>query len=91
MGGWSRGEGKRIAVVGGEVDRIGTVDIAERLARELREGVRGAREGKKIEGVEEEGEGVEFLVVKGGPHHFMNDFMAEEAAGQVMKFLNALG
>ena len=89
--GWERGS--RVCVVAGREDKIVSVPIAQKTAELLKAAVREQRQGKKLEGPadDEEGEdGVSFVVVEKGPHHFQNDLVREDAARQVLEFLHVL-
>ena len=94
ISGWSRGS--RICVVAGAQDVIVTVPIARTMAEFLRQAVRQLVSSHKLDALpsstkrEADRNGVEFLVVEKGPHHFQNDLVREDAARQVLTFLKRL-
>ena len=71
--GWRRG-GNRICVVAGALDKIVSVNIARNMADSIGAAVVEQASNKKVDyqpSVEKQaGTGVDFLVVKDGPHHF---------------------
>ena len=90
ISGW--GSGRRICVVAGAEDKIVSPDIAKTNAQLMRDAVRELTEAKKIETAEkDEDDGVEFVVVEKAPHHLQNDVTREDAAREVLRFLQQLG
>ncbi|QDS73337.1 hypothetical protein FKW77_006648 [Venturia effusa] len=94
-----KGHGSRILILAGERDRLVSLDIAKREAEEYRSVFRELAKTNRLKAevddvVEEEGEstgcGVQFRVVDGAGHHFMNDLMWEEGAEKLLDFYEQL-
>ncbi|KAE9962730.1 hypothetical protein BLS_010074 [Venturia inaequalis] len=97
----SKGHGSRILILAGQSDKLVTLDIAKREAEEYRSVFRDLaltnRLKVEVDEVVEDGEegesegcGVQFRVVEGAGHHFMNDVMWEEGAEKLLDFYEQL-
>ncbi|TID25750.1 alpha beta hydrolase fold protein [Venturia nashicola] len=96
----SKGHGSRILILAGQSDKLVTLDIAKREAEEYRSVFRDLALTNRLkvevdhviedEDGESTGLGVQFRVVEGAGHHFMNDVMWEEGANKLLAFYEQL-
>ena len=89
--GWGRSS--RVCVIAGAQDKIVSVPIAKTMADCIQDAFEQSATRKKLDGLSDQKgskSAVDFIVVRNGPHHFQNDLMREEAAGQVLAFLQDL-
>jgi hypothetical protein len=94
INGW--GSGERLLLLAGEKDRLVTLDIKQREAKEYRKAFRELVRSKKIEAKSElvvgsndsesRGDGVMMYVVKGAGHHLQNDLQWEDGAQKLYEF-----
>lgn len=89
--GW--GLGSRVCVVGGKDDKIVSVSIAKANAFYLKEAFGEQVKRRKVDGMTGAAveDAIRFIVVEKAPHHLQNDLCREDAARQVLEFLNGLG
>jgi hypothetical protein len=99
ISGWGTGNSERVLVLAGEKDRLVSLDITQREAREYRDALKGLVQAKMLEvtvdgvseeGLESTGCGVQYRVVEGVGHHFQNDSMWEEGAEKLLRFYQHL-
>jgi pimeloyl-ACP methyl ester carboxylesterase len=103
--GGSKPDSERILILVGELDVFMDVRTMHRLAKRYREAVRhsigeneegrvSSFEGHEVDGeqayMEDRGDGVRMVVVKGAGHHVQNDLQWEVGAQRVVDFLQQL-
>jgi hypothetical protein len=99
ISGWGIGTRERVLVLAGEKDRLVSLDITQREAREYRDALKGLVQTEQLEatvdgvgeeGLESTGCGVQYRIVKGAGHHFQNDSMWEDGAEKLLQFYEQL-
>ncbi|CAP71032.1 uncharacterized protein PODANS_6_4030 [Podospora anserina S mat+] len=101
---WRANKGQGIMVLGGEIDKIMTIPVMEKLANTYRESYTGLVAQKKIEGDDRDGvkkllgdggrdtvgQGVRCCYVPGAGHHLQNDVTWEIGAQKLLAFYEQL-